>query len=77
MLYQISLLCLMLMVSMTGIAQGKNTKDSASQANKAATGLKEIMGTPDKPFRWRQAGSGASCWRASALAMALQKAASD
>lgn len=44
----ISLLCLMLGVTITGLAQGKNTKDSASHANKAATVLKEIMGAPDK-----------------------------
>ena len=46
--YLISILCLVLAVSATGLAQGKNTKDSASQANKAATVLKEIMAAPDQ-----------------------------
>ena len=46
--YLISILCLALLVSATSLAQGKNTRDSASQANKAATVLKEIMGAPDK-----------------------------
>ena len=47
-IYLISLLCLVLAVSMTGLAQGTNTKDSASQAKKASAVLKEIMGAPDK-----------------------------
>lgn len=46
--YLISILCLVLAASATGLAQGKNTKDSASQANKAATVLKEIMAAPDQ-----------------------------
>lgn len=44
----ISVLCLSLAVGATGMAQGKNTKDSASQANKASTVLREIMAAPDK-----------------------------
>lgn len=48
MIHLISILCLALLVSTTGLAQGKNTKDSASQANKASTVLREIMGAPDK-----------------------------
>ncbi len=39
---------LLLVVSETGQSQGKNTKDSASQASKAAKVLKEIMDAPDK-----------------------------
>lgn len=46
--YLISILCLALVVSATGLAQGKNTKDSASQANKASTVLREIMSAPDQ-----------------------------
>jgi SH3 domain-containing YSC84-like protein 1 len=46
--YLISILCLALVVSAAGLAKDKNTRDSASQANKASTVLKEIMGAPDK-----------------------------
>ncbi len=41
-------LCLVFAVSASGSAQGKNTKEGAEQSQKAATVLKEIMGTPDK-----------------------------
>jgi lipid-binding SYLF domain-containing protein len=47
-IYLISALCLALAASAPGLAQGKNVKDSASQANKAATVLKEIMAAPDQ-----------------------------
>ena len=47
-IYLISILSLVLSAGATGLAQGKNVKDSASQAKKASTILREIMGAPDK-----------------------------
>lgn len=47
-IYLISALSLVLATSATGLAQGKNVKDSISQARKATTVLKEIMAAPDK-----------------------------
>lgn len=44
----ISILGLILAASTMGLAQGKNVKDSASQARKASTVLREIMATPDR-----------------------------
>ena len=40
--------CVFLTLSGTVLAQGKKTKDGISQANKAATVFREIMGAPDK-----------------------------
>lgn len=48
MIYLISILGLVLTAGATALGQGKNVKDSASQANKAATVLNEIMAAPDQ-----------------------------
>ncbi len=47
-IYLAAALCLVFAISVSGLAQGKNTKEGAEQSQKAATVLKEIMGTPDK-----------------------------
>ena len=46
--YLAAILCLTLALAATAQAQGKNIKEGVEQAQKAATVLKEIMGTPDK-----------------------------
>jgi len=46
--YLVSVLCLTLAATVICQAQGKNIKEGAEQAQKAATVLKEIMGVPDK-----------------------------
>jgi lipid-binding SYLF domain-containing protein len=43
-----SVLCLMWVIGVAGLAQGKNVQKGAEQAQKAATVFREIMGTPDK-----------------------------
>ena len=40
--------CLLLTLSVSVLAQGKNPKEGISQANKAATVFREIMAAPDK-----------------------------
>ncbi|MGH9841672.1 MAG: lipid-binding SYLF domain-containing protein [Blastocatellia bacterium] len=44
----IGVTCLSLALGAAGMAQDKDAADAASQATKAATVFKEIMGTPDK-----------------------------
>jgi lipid-binding SYLF domain-containing protein len=47
-IYLTSILCLTLVAGAVALAQGKNLKEGAEQAQKAATVLEEIMSVPDK-----------------------------
>lgn len=44
----VAAICLILMPGVIALGQGKNVREGASQANKAATVFREIMGAPDK-----------------------------